>query len=285
MFATIKQLFGKGVVIKVSPNQSFPAIIGLFLLCFGVFGCIAVSSKSHEGEVVGILKDSEGRAVGGIISMNGIQVMTDAAGGFDFGHVPSGQYPLSVAIGGTQVHEQSVDVTPGMTSFSVTVSLDDVTNLLPNPTWEGAPEMPIGWRMHGAKSILNDTIFLVPDPDLSDDWLVKINDPDGTAYGFKSAALPVREGATYKATVTGRAGNPDDSDAETGRAGLYLEFFDERGVQMDAGSSSRTNTTWGTLTVIRPVPEDAVSVGDMAYSSSSIVGEAYFKDVKLEITE
>lgn len=159
-------------------------------------------------------------------------------------------------------------------------------NLLTNPTWEGAPNLPSGWTLGNSATVLGDTVLLEPDPDLVGGWVNKIDDRDDkTAYKFSSEPMATQEGMEYEASVMARAGNPDDPHSKAGRATLYLEFFDEQGKQLrNPGTVNKhyTGTDWSLISVVGTAPENAVSVGVLLYSGSGIVGEAYFKSPKLK---
>jgi hypothetical protein len=152
-----------------------------------------------------------------------------------------------------------------------------VSNLLPNPEWRGAPQMPPGWQQFHI-AVLDEHLFFQPEPGAVGDWRLMIDDPDKGVYGLASDNLHTEPGTLYTATVMARTeGN--------GQATLYLEFFDKDGTRIGRKNAHYRGQKWNQITVQETAPAGAEFMYVRLISQGAVEGKSFFRDVTLAAPE
>lgn len=148
----------------------------------------------------------------------------------------------------------------------------ETINLVPNPGFEEVKDgKPTIWIPYGNYSIYESSDTTV----LEATYSAKLDDPSNTyATGLRTTMMPIQEGLEYEASVY--------AYIESGRADLYLEFWNEAGQRIDVKIQYSTLAKeWMELAVSGQAPPGAAYATLLLYLNGGNVGTVYFDQASL----
>lgn len=148
-------------------------------------------------------------------------------------------------------------------------------NLLANPGLLGDEgTIPEGWRRTNVYSVLDETLFFLPNPENANTRILKIVNKDEYSYGLVSIPQPAEVGTEYSIRAMARS--------EGARAYVFLDFLDAAGRRITAPQKSSLNSEWHQIQATGVAPEGTVTMRVILYTDTVSNGTVYFRDVILE---